>query len=96
MSAVAPFDCAVCGRRIGKRTTHIVTETDVVCCIRCVFDRSKAAHAVAYPDCPMAWHDMYDHQHSHATRAGARWVASQGGFHAVFKDRTRLDSETDQ
>lgn len=29
------FCCAVCGKRIGKTATHVLTETDVICCIGC-------------------------------------------------------------
>ncbi|MCV7399774.1 hypothetical protein H7K24_06370 [Mycobacterium fragae] len=80
--------CAVCRHRIGKRCGRIITtETDIICCVRCVMEHSKLAHKVAYPDCPIDWHDMWDHQHVSATRAAARWIIANGGYKAL-KERT--------
>jgi hypothetical protein len=71
------FDCVVCQRRIGPQRTHYITETNkVVCGDCCVFTMKSTtpAHAQLYPDCPVDWHDLWDHQFMHATsRAGARW-----------------------
>jgi hypothetical protein len=33
--AAPPFDCADCGRRIGKARLHFVTDDDGVICMRC-------------------------------------------------------------
>ncbi len=80
MPAAEPFDCAVCGRRIGKTNTHYITETRKVLCPRCSVYAMKSttpAHAQLYPDCPVAWHDLWDHTFTSATRAGARWMLAQ-------------------
>jgi hypothetical protein len=67
-----PFNCAVCGRCIGARRAHLITETSAICCAGCALKRST--HAVIYPDCAVPWHDFFDHPCGHATRAAARWL----------------------
>ncbi len=67
MNAAPPFDCANCGRRIGKTATHYLTEGNQVACSRCL---TRPAHASLFPDCPEAWHDTLDHSGSSGTRAG--------------------------
>jgi hypothetical protein len=65
---VAPsFDCALCGRRIGKTAGHYVLDDNRVICSR---DVTKSAHAKLYPDCPERWHDVLDHKGANGTRAG--------------------------
>lgn len=59
-------NCARCGRRIGKNRTHLVIATAVYC-LDC--SEQRDTHTVAYPDCPIAWHDVYDHGAMFATRA---------------------------
>jgi hypothetical protein len=61
-----PFDCACCGRRIGK-TTHYLTQDGRVACSRCL---TRTAHATLFPGCPHAWHDTLDHLGAAGTRAG--------------------------
>jgi hypothetical protein len=61
------FDCASCGRRIGKTATHTLIEGDRVICSRCL---TRSAHAKLFPDCPTRWHDPLDHSGSCGTRAG--------------------------
>jgi hypothetical protein len=82
------FKCAVCGKVIGKKPTHILTDTDVIACVGCVFDDSRHAHRVCYPDCTVDWHDMYDkpHKHTSCTLAGLRAVIRKGGYHAVHRE----------
>ncbi len=66
--AAPAFDCASCGRRIGKRAGHNLTDDSRVVCCRCL-DRN--AHARMYPGCEVSWHDMHDHlRHVVGTRAG--------------------------
>jgi hypothetical protein len=33
--AAPPLDCGVCGRRIGKTTTHVLLHDRRVICVRC-------------------------------------------------------------
>lgn len=69
MEPAPGFDCAACGRRIGKRGSHNITDDHRVICTRCMFDRRL--HARFWPTCPHGWHDMFDHTPSVAgTRAG--------------------------
>jgi hypothetical protein len=77
--------CAVCGKVIGKQSTHILTDTDMITCVGCLFDDSRDAHKVCYPQCEIDWHDMYDkpHKHTSCTLAGLRAVIRKGGYHAV-------------
>jgi DNA-directed RNA polymerase subunit RPC12/RpoP len=65
------FDCARCGRTIGKAATHYRTEDNRITCSRCL---TKAAHASLFPDCPERWHDVLDHPGSSGTRAGIAHV----------------------
>jgi hypothetical protein len=81
--ATAAASAAPCAASIGKTRTHALTETDVICCIGCASNDSRHAHAVAYPDCPLSWHAMYGHQHSHCTLAGLFAVVRKGGYRAV-------------
>jgi hypothetical protein len=92
MSTSDRFDCAVCVQRIAKKQTHILTETDAVVCMRCLLYDSRRAHTIAYPRCPHAWHDMFDHSHTHCTLAGLRWVIRQGGYHAVIPPVPRQEN----
>jgi ribosome-binding protein aMBF1 (putative translation factor) len=72
MSRAEAFHCAVCGRRIGARRTHVITEGDFVVCTRCA--GSAHAHQATHPTCRQSWHDLFDHPHIHTTRAGARSI----------------------
>ncbi len=67
MKPAPAFDCASCGRRIGKTATHHLIGGSGVVCSRCL---TRPAHARLFPDCPHRWHDVYDHQCSPGTRAG--------------------------
>ena len=42
---------------------------------------SNHVHALAYPDCPTDWHDMYDHPSITGTRAGIAWQFGLWGMH---------------
>jgi hypothetical protein len=65
--------CDQCGKRIGRRRLHCVLGDGArLLCSRCLSRREL--HAVYYPDCPVRWHDMYDHGLSFATRAAAWFV----------------------
>jgi hypothetical protein len=67
-----PFDCAGCGRRIGKTRTHYRLDgSRQVVCSRCL---TKTVHARLFPDCPHRWHDTLDHSGSCGTRAGVAHV----------------------
>lgn len=67
--AAPAFDCAGCGRRIGKASGHyLLSNSDgLVVCARCL---TKAVHARLFPDCPHRWHDTLDHSATCGTRAG--------------------------
>jgi hypothetical protein len=80
------FVCVVCGKAIAKARPHMLTDTDVVCCVNCITWDSRDAHAVCYPDCGVDWHDMYDHQHISCTLAGLRWTLRKGGY-ATIRDK---------
>lgn len=68
MKAAPALSCSVCRRTIGKRHSHHLTEGDRVLCSRCMDDPQM--HSRVFPDCPVRWHDMYDHAGSVGTRAG--------------------------
>jgi hypothetical protein len=78
MTRPAPaFDCAACGRRIGKTTSHVLLgergdhSVDHLICVRCMNKgRHWGLHTRFYPDCPTDWHDLYDHPSCSGTRAG--------------------------
>jgi hypothetical protein len=72
------FRCHDCRRWIAKARSLILFSADapgpepVIVHIRCLNEPTpRQAHARRYPDCPVVWHDVYDH-HDHAmgTRAG--------------------------
>lgn len=67
MKPAPAFDCARCGRRIGKTRTHYLLEGNRVVCPRCL---GRQAHAALFPDCGVPWHDALDHQGTAGTRAG--------------------------
>lgn len=67
MKPAPAFDCAMCGRRIGKTAGHYLIEGDRVVCGRCL---GRDAHTDLFPDCPIGWHDVLDHEGSQGTRAG--------------------------
>lgn len=76
--AAPQFRCRACRRWIAKTRSLVLLSADdpgedpVTLCLPCM-DRPSpaAAHARWHPDCPHAWHDMYDHcGHATGTRAG--------------------------
>lgn len=73
-----PFDCAVCGRRLGAPRLHIITEPDHIVCPSCAADRC-GTHAKLYPDCDVARHVIFSYRLVwDVTRAGARrWLRKQ-------------------
>lgn len=80
------FDCPKCHRRIGKKRTHyLIKTTGEVWCPSCTypFTGSIPTHAIAHPDCPTKWHDMWDHSSDHlsGTRAGIAWHLGLSGRH---------------
>lgn len=77
------FACAVCGRQIAKRRSHILTDTDVIVCSRCAVDHGRDAHSVTHPDCPVEWHDLFDHSTMGCSPAALRYLIRKGGFHAA-------------
>jgi hypothetical protein len=80
-SVAEPFDCAICHRRIGSRQTHYVTELHAVIGPCCAFGRKSTipAHAQLHPDCPVPWHDLWDHALTEApSRAAACWWLNRG------------------
>jgi hypothetical protein len=86
MRAAPAFDCAACGRRIGKTAGHNLTDDGRVLCGRCL--GTRRLHARLYPDCPVAWHDLFDHARGVAgTRAG---VAAALG---LWPERTALTGD---
>lgn len=73
MRAAPAFDCAACGRRIGKTAGHNLTDDGRVMCTRCL--GTRRLHRDLYPECPVAWHDLFDHARGVAgTRAGVAAV----------------------
>ncbi len=82
MNAAEPFDCAICGRRIGKTASHYaigpgpVTEDQIICS-KHVGD-TRHLHGQFHPDCPVGWHDLHDHPTVAGTRAGLRWAIRSG------------------
>jgi hypothetical protein len=70
------FDCAACGRRLGKHADHVLLGRaepfgiDRLFCIGCACDRGGELHAKFYADCHER-HDLYAHGMQHATRAAA-------------------------
>jgi hypothetical protein len=65
------YNCTACGRRIAKRASVPLCGDDLtICCSRCL--GGHEAHAAIYPDCPEAWHDVYDHGTRLCTHAAAR------------------------
>jgi hypothetical protein len=72
-SGPAPaHDCHECGKHIGNRRFHCIVDNTRVLCGRCLDQRHL--HTKYYPECPDAWHDMYDHDLKLATRAAAWFV----------------------
>lgn len=72
--------CDECRKRIGKSRTHFVIASGNLLCPGClVLTRGSSArlHAKYYPDCPEDWHDMWNHNISHATRAAAWFVLAE-------------------
>lgn len=69
MIPAPPLDCAACQRTIGKGSGHNLTDDRRVLCMRCLFRRDL--HGTFWPDCPLPWHDMFDHTSGvSGTRAG--------------------------
>lgn len=82
MKAAEPFDCTICGRRIGKTASLYaigpgpVTE-DRLICSKHIGD-TRQLHGRFHPDCPVDWHDLHDHPLMSGTRAGMRWAMREG------------------
>jgi hypothetical protein len=78
-----PITCPGCNHQIGRKTLHFILEDLTVICPRCFRGRGRAkyacrtAHAKFYPNCLVAWHDMYDHQVLTAERDAANGYAAQ-------------------
>ena len=78
------IECEKCSRAIGKQQIHVgLKEVRQAWCAKCFGPRTRegsaAAHALAYPTCPIDWHDMYDHEHAFGTRAAmSRWFIKEG------------------
>ena len=66
--------CDECNKRIGGRRLHCILDKTHLLCVRCMDHRHL--HTKYYPDCPSAWHDMWDSHGSLqlATRAAAWFV----------------------
>lgn len=76
MSA-AEFHCEACRRLIGARRPHWIVAGHVFD-VRCL--SGKVAHAVAFPECAEAWHDVHDHPgNASATLAAARRILRREG-----------------
>ena len=73
-----PIDCAGCGRQIAARRFHGMTGDGLpgVYCIRCM--GQSGMHARLYPDCPVSWHDCWDHPVKFCTRAAAHLLLNGG------------------
>ena len=67
-----PFDCAVCGATIGPRRLHLFIGIEVVCMGCC---GTGAAHDLT--DCPVGWHDGWDHSRPCSDRLTATVVADK-------------------
>jgi hypothetical protein len=67
--------CDECRRRLGKQATHfVIAGGEYLLCQACMTGsrgRSQRLHGKYYPECPESWHEMFDHEKSFATRAGA-------------------------
>jgi hypothetical protein len=74
------YDCVSCGKVIPIKDPHFLTESNSVCCRKCLFDdsSSKKAHAAAYPDCLIKWHDMWDHRHIECSHSAVGWSLRNG------------------
>lgn len=76
MTTAPPLNCAECGQRIGKTRSHYLlgypepSSADRLLCGPCMLG-GKRLHAKYYPDCPAAWHDLFDHGGASATRTAA-------------------------
>ena len=75
------LNCGECSRRIGKNASHLITESGHLLCSRCLFPDcgTRRLHAKYYPGCDVDWHDMWDHNTSSATRAGAWFALARRG-----------------
>jgi hypothetical protein len=64
----------VCGRRIGKQRTRVITDEDNprIYCTRCAVEDGRHVQALLYPDYPIVSHDRFDHPHGHVARAAVR------------------------
>lgn len=74
MNCYAPFDCAECGRCIGEMSSHYAGNEEgcdiaKVVCRRC---DGRIAHRALYPDCPVMWHDLWDHNTMRGNRKAIR------------------------
>lgn len=52
--------CDSCARSIGVRRIHLRTDDGRLLCTRCA-DGGQSAHHELWPECPVEWHDPYDH-----------------------------------
>lgn len=84
-STATPIICPGCKKQIGRKGLHFILEDLTVICARCFSGRSQSrakyacreAHAKFYPNCPVAHHDMYDHQILRAVRDTANGYVAQ-------------------
>lgn len=82
-----PFNCVVCRRRIGANRLHLMLgqEGDLTAdrvlhsdCVGSCRTTPRILHAKFYPECPVGWHDLYDHALLLAAdRLAARWAVLQ-------------------
>lgn len=80
--------CSKCARNIGKQKERVLLPEKRyrVLCFGCFAGsgNSQKIHRAIYPECDVAWHDMYDHDSVTATRAGAeRFLVSRPTRRAI-------------
>ena len=80
------LDCDHCGRTIPNNKIHLLCDNGMTICYPCTYAGSKSeyvegsgrkAHAAIYPDCPEAWHDMWDHITGTTDRACAWFLMNR-------------------
>ena len=92
-SGPAPaLHCDECSHRIGKNASHLITESGHLLCSKCTFPDSgtRRLHGKFYPCCDVAWHDIFDHHTSQATRVGAWFALTKAGRLRELAERATM------
>lgn len=78
-----PDTCHRCAKRIAHDLDRYIVHEKVVLCGTCPSRHTRELHALVAPDCPIEWHDAWDHtdQLVIGCREGVAHILEKSGAH---------------